>query len=92
MRGPGDSWPASPPGPENAGTVGWLTGVTVLWLWAVNAKRGRLGRTDKRYVEHRINVAIVAHKMQFVVTFNEPLARRVRGPRQLMHTGFTICA
>jgi hypothetical protein len=53
--------------------------VTLLWLWSGDRKSfwGRRGRHEERCVEHRLNVALVAHKMHFAVTFNEALARLV---------------
>src|SRR5215212_10252085 len=56
-----------------------LVFVTPLWLWVGDRKPfwGRRGRDQERCVEHRLNVALVAHKMHFAVTFNEALARLV---------------
>src|SRR5829696_4526082 len=50
--------------------------VTAFWLWVGDRKPfwGRRAREEKRCVEHRLNVALVAHKMHFAVTFNEALA------------------
>jgi hypothetical protein len=48
-----------------------LPSVTALWLWLVDPKLfiSRTRRHDKRCVEHRLNVAMVAHKMHIVVAF-----------------------
>src|SRR5215212_6756504 len=56
-----------------------LVFVTPLWLWVGDRKPfwGRRGRHEERCVEHRLNVALVAHEMHFAVTFNEALARLV---------------
>ena len=53
--------------------------VTPLWLWVGDRKPiwGRTRRHEERCVEHRLNVALIAHKMHFAVTFNEALARLV---------------
>jgi hypothetical protein len=50
--------------------------VTLLWLWVGDREPywGRRARHEERCVEHRLNVALVAHKMHFAVTFNEALA------------------
>jgi hypothetical protein len=63
------------------GSVGCLRDVTALWLWVVDPKPffGRLRRDDERYVENRLNLALVAHNMYFVVTFDETLARLEEG-------------
>ena len=59
----------------------WLFDVTVLWLGIGDRKLfwGRPCRDEERCVEHRINVALVAHKMHVAVSFNETLARLVDG-------------
>src|SRR5215212_6974220 len=53
-----------------------LVFVTPLWLWVGDRKPfwGRRGRDQERCVEHRLNVALVAHKMHFAATFNEAFA------------------
>jgi hypothetical protein len=53
--------------------------VTAFWLWVGDRKPiwGRRTRDEERCVEHRLNAALIAHKMHFAVTFNEALARLV---------------
>src|SRR5215212_7727370 len=53
--------------------------VTPLWLLVGDRESfwGRRGRDQERCVEHRLNIALVTHKMHFAVTFNEALARLV---------------
>src|SRR5215217_1110730 len=50
--------------------------VTAFWLWVGDRKPfwGCTRRHEEHCVEHRLNVALVAHKMHFAVTFNEALA------------------
>ena len=66
-----------PPGLGNAQNRGWLFDVTVLRLGVGDRKLfcRRLSRDEERWVEHRINVALVAHNMRFVGTFIETIAR-----------------
>ena len=51
--------------------------VTAFWLWVGDREPvwGRRARHEERCVEHRLNVTLVAHKMDFAVAFNEALAR-----------------
>src|SRR5215216_1538050 len=50
--------------------------VTAFWLWVGDRKPfwGCTRRHEEHCVEHRLNVALIAHKMHFAVTFNEALA------------------
>ena len=51
--------------------------VTAFWLWVGDREPvwGRRARDEERCVEHRLIVALVAHKMDFAVTFYEALTR-----------------
>src|SRR5215204_4207325 len=50
--------------------------VTVLGLRVGNGNPLRsLGPGDERHVEHRWNASLIVHKMHFVATFNESVAR-----------------
>src|SRR5215212_2550676 len=56
-----------------------LVFVTPFWRWVADRESfwGRRARNEERCVEHRLDVALVAHEMHFAVTFDEALARLV---------------